>query len=194
MLSHVQLFMTPLTVAHPWDFPGKNTGVGCHTLLQGGLPDPEFEPTSLGLVGRFFTTEPPGKPSLLGSSQEIQAVSCRIFALALPISELTVWVQGPGHWMSASYWAKSNCQFLFMACSKVGFKTISTISLETCSFYKNFRNLSEALVKIWSTFKGSVWRITITTDVRWNSFTWKKATEHHKAARCQGLLFIRFET
>ena len=37
-LSHVQLFPTPWTVAyqvlHPWDFPGKNTGVGCHFLLQ----------------------------------------------------------------------------------------------------------------------------------------------------------------
>ena len=34
-LSHVWLFMTPWTVAParllcPWDFPGKNTGVGCH--------------------------------------------------------------------------------------------------------------------------------------------------------------------
>ena len=30
------------TVAHqllcPWDFPGKNTGVGCHFLLQGTFP------------------------------------------------------------------------------------------------------------------------------------------------------------
>ena len=36
-LSHVQLFATPWTVAtmllHPWDFPGKRTGVDC--LLQG---------------------------------------------------------------------------------------------------------------------------------------------------------------
>jgi len=36
-LSHVPLFATPWTVAcrllHPWDFPGKNTGVGCHCLL-----------------------------------------------------------------------------------------------------------------------------------------------------------------
>ena len=24
----------------PWDFPGKNTGVGCHFLLQGFLPNP----------------------------------------------------------------------------------------------------------------------------------------------------------
>ena len=23
---------------HPWDFPGKNTGVGCHFLLQGTFP------------------------------------------------------------------------------------------------------------------------------------------------------------
>ena len=32
-------FATPWTVAHQaplyWDFPGKNTGVGCHFLLQG---------------------------------------------------------------------------------------------------------------------------------------------------------------
>jgi len=37
-LSCVRLFVTPWTVAyqllHPWDFPGKNTGVGCHFHLQ----------------------------------------------------------------------------------------------------------------------------------------------------------------
>ena len=37
--SHIQLFATPWTVAHqllcPWDYPGKNIGVGCHSLLQG---------------------------------------------------------------------------------------------------------------------------------------------------------------
>ena len=34
----VQLCATPETAAtrlpHPWDSPGKNTGVGCHFLLQ----------------------------------------------------------------------------------------------------------------------------------------------------------------
>ena len=40
----VWLFVTPWTIAHqggllcPWDFPGKNTGVGCHFLLQGTFP------------------------------------------------------------------------------------------------------------------------------------------------------------
>ena len=37
-LSSVWLFETLWTVAppllHPWDSPGKNTGVGCHSLLQ----------------------------------------------------------------------------------------------------------------------------------------------------------------
>ena len=40
-LSRVQLCVIPLTEAHelpphprPWDSPGKNTGVGCHFLLQ----------------------------------------------------------------------------------------------------------------------------------------------------------------
>ena len=28
----------------------------------GNLPDPGIEPASLALAGRFFTTEPPGKP------------------------------------------------------------------------------------------------------------------------------------
>ena len=36
-LSHVWLLVTPRTAAyqapHPWDFPGKSTGVGCHCLL-----------------------------------------------------------------------------------------------------------------------------------------------------------------
>ena len=41
LLSHfsrVRLCVTPETAAHqaprPWDSPGKNTGVGCHFLLQ----------------------------------------------------------------------------------------------------------------------------------------------------------------
>ena len=43
----------------PWDFPGKNTGVGCHFLLQGIFPDPGIKPASPALAGEFFTTEPP---------------------------------------------------------------------------------------------------------------------------------------
>ena len=42
LLSRVLLFATPWTVAtrllYPWEFLGKNTGVGCHLLLQGVFP------------------------------------------------------------------------------------------------------------------------------------------------------------
>ena len=41
-LSHAPLIATLWTVARqalcPWDFPGKNTGVSCHFLLQGMFP------------------------------------------------------------------------------------------------------------------------------------------------------------
>ena len=49
----------------PWDFSVKNTGVGCHFLLQGDLPNPGIKPASLvspALAGGFFTAVPPGKP------------------------------------------------------------------------------------------------------------------------------------
>ena len=31
--------LQPTRPLGPWDFPGKCTGVGCHFLLQGDLPD-----------------------------------------------------------------------------------------------------------------------------------------------------------
>jgi len=48
-------------------YSGKNTGVGCHAILlhgtfltQGSNPHLLHLPE---LAGRFFTTEPPGKPN-----------------------------------------------------------------------------------------------------------------------------------
>ena len=39
---------------HPWDFPGKNTGVGSHFLLQGIFPRQVLNPV-FHITGRFFT-------------------------------------------------------------------------------------------------------------------------------------------
>ena len=62
--SHVQLFATPWTVTTrllgPWDSPGKNTGVACHTLLQESS-QPRDGTGSPTFAGRCFTTEPAGK-------------------------------------------------------------------------------------------------------------------------------------
>ena len=48
----------------PWDFPGKNTRVGCHFLLQGIFPPRDRTCVSCVscIAGGFFTTEPPEKP------------------------------------------------------------------------------------------------------------------------------------
>ena len=48
----------PTRLLCPRDSPGKNTGVGCHALLQGNRQDPGIEPVSLtssAPAGRFFS-------------------------------------------------------------------------------------------------------------------------------------------
>ena len=40
----------------PWDSPGKNTGVGCHAILQGIFPTQGLNPCLPALARRFFTT------------------------------------------------------------------------------------------------------------------------------------------
>ena len=60
------LCVTPWTVAHqapcPWDPPGKNTGVGCHSLLQGIFPIQGLNPCLLHGEVDSFPLAPPGKP------------------------------------------------------------------------------------------------------------------------------------
>ena len=68
VLYHVWLFMTPWTVAHQaplsMEFSRQGHWSGLPFPIPGDLPDSGIEPTSLAssaLVGRFFTTAPPGK-------------------------------------------------------------------------------------------------------------------------------------
>jgi len=42
--------------------PGKNTGVGSHSLLQGNLPHPGIKPSSPAMQANSLPSEPPGKP------------------------------------------------------------------------------------------------------------------------------------
>ena len=55
----------------PWDCPGKNTGVGCHALLQGLFPTQGSNPHLLHLLywqgGRFFTRRHLRNPQVLGT-------------------------------------------------------------------------------------------------------------------------------
>ena len=56
----------------PWDFPGKNTGVGCHFFLPGIFL---IQGSNLDWQA-VFTTEPPGKP--LPSHRPIYFMSLEI--------------------------------------------------------------------------------------------------------------------
>ena len=38
--------LLPTRLLYPWDFPGKNTGVGCHALLQGIFPTQGWNPSA----------------------------------------------------------------------------------------------------------------------------------------------------
>ena len=57
--------LEPASLLCPWDSPGRNTGVGCHALLQGIFPT---QGSNLWLLccRRIFATEPPGKGHSIG--------------------------------------------------------------------------------------------------------------------------------
>ena len=56
--------LQPTRLLCPQDFPGKNTGVGCHSSSSKSSQCRD-QTHVFGLAGRFFTTEPPGKPCSL---------------------------------------------------------------------------------------------------------------------------------
>ena len=68
-----------------WDSPAKNTGVGCHSFLQGELPDPGMEPGSPALAGCFFNVWATDKGSFLSSDWQ---------GLLLDVVTLEYWFLG----------------------------------------------------------------------------------------------------
>ena len=59
--------LQPARLLCPWDFPGKNTGVGGHALLQEISLTQDRTPIScvFYIAGEFFTTESLGKPKVM---------------------------------------------------------------------------------------------------------------------------------
>ena len=89
-LSHVQLFVTPWTVAHQaplsMGFPRQEDRSGLPSPPPGDLLNPGIESTSPvapALAGGFFTTEPPGnllrkmkvKESKIAQFSSVQSLS-----------------------------------------------------------------------------------------------------------------------
>ena len=85
LLSCVRLLATLWAVVHEaplsMGFPRQEYWSGLPFLTPGDLLDPGIKPASLvfpALVGGFFTTEPPGKPSEI---YNIYVISCIFFFL-----------------------------------------------------------------------------------------------------------------
>ena len=53
--------LKPARFLCPWSSPGKNTGVGCHFLLQGIFPTQGVNPGLLHWQAGSLLSEPPGK-------------------------------------------------------------------------------------------------------------------------------------
>ena len=52
----------PTRLLCPWDSPGKNTGVGCHFLLQGIFPTQESNPSLLHYRQMIYQLSYEGSP------------------------------------------------------------------------------------------------------------------------------------
>ena len=99
-----------------WDYPGKNTGVGCHALLQGIFPTQGLNPCLLCLLHRQATLVPTGVQvymyicvyilsysSLLWSCWNLRQIIC-IFCAQIPHppwvkSEVPLCLHSPTAWL-----------------------------------------------------------------------------------------------
>ena len=73
-----QSCLTLATPRHlcPCNSPGKNAGVGCHSLSPEDLPDPGFEPRSPALQADSLPSELPGKPTHMCCNANRQKWPC----------------------------------------------------------------------------------------------------------------------
>ena len=82
----------------PWDFPGKNTGVGCRALLQGISLTQGSNPRLLSLLrwqAGSLPLAPPGKPNLSAGTLFVNSLLSLLQGAGLPkkalISEDWFW-------------------------------------------------------------------------------------------------------
>ena len=79
----------PSKFLYAWDFPGKNTGVGCCFLLRGSSQARD----ALASAGGFFTIEPPEKPFC------VSWVSTKRTFCQQVINKASHWIDGTRFWL-----------------------------------------------------------------------------------------------
>ena len=81
--------LQPVRLLCPWDSPGKNTGVGCHFLLQGILPTQGSNPHLLRLLHWQVSSLPQMPP---GKSYEVFIVYLTYWISCLPSTGLEIYL------------------------------------------------------------------------------------------------------
>ena len=100
--------LQPSRLLHPWDFPGKSTGVGCHCLLRnlsirnvkrGDFPDGQrlrIQPAmqrrqARSLVGELRFHVPRGNQVCAPPRDSLRATTTEARALCSPCAETKTW-------------------------------------------------------------------------------------------------------
>ena len=74
---------SPPRLLFPWSSPGKNTRVGCHSLLQGIFPNPGIKPRSPALQADSLPAELPGTPGASCYNHYIIILVAKLFPIVL---------------------------------------------------------------------------------------------------------------
>ena len=76
LLSRVRFFATPWTnrLLHSWDFPGTNTGVGCHFLRQEIFPTQGLNLGLLPCRQMLYHLSHQGSPSVMKEDNQLVSV------------------------------------------------------------------------------------------------------------------------
>ena len=77
----------PARLLCPWNSPGKNTGVSCHSLLQGIF---KIEPGSPELQVGSLPSEPPGKPHYTYNDGIQNSNIVRYYCLEVKLLDITL--------------------------------------------------------------------------------------------------------
>ena len=111
LLSRVRLFETPWTVAAgllcPWNSPGKNTGMGSHSFLQGIFPTQGSNPGFLHCRQILYHLTHQGSPlnrhlvcfSCWGRSEKVLEYGSTILLLIHTHGSKTPWVSCVCRWL-----------------------------------------------------------------------------------------------
>ena len=120
------------------DFPGKNTGAGCHFLLQGIFPTQGSNPCISCIASGFFTPEPPQKCSKSHSSGQM-AEPQKVWSIFAFLNFLKDLVDPPLH--HYSMWCLSSSRVSLL--SRYFLNPLTTTNfLMTDSFLREYRSLS----------------------------------------------------